>query len=133
MGQAVRYQDMIMHFIALAAFGAIILQVRAISIVGLDPHTQLLQTDQFEKMPEDGVSFWSLVKSSMLLSLWTSRGMDKAISPLHQDLPVLDKDYPQKIQISPLKEALGDSTTSDEGSCNDLESVDAAVCSNGAL
>ena len=121
-GQAARYQAMVMYFIALATFGAIILQVRAISNIGLNPQTQLLQTDQFEKMPENGVSFWSLVKSSMLISLLTNRALivpSATIASHH-----VEKEYTQQIHVQQLKQtelgvfANDDSCEKDEGSAN---------------
>ncbi|CAJ1960162.1 unnamed protein product [Cylindrotheca closterium] len=123
-GQAARYQAMIMYFIALATFGAILLQVRAISNVGLDPHTQILQTDHFEKMPEEGVSFWSLVKGSMLLSMLTTRGIGKQTTPTLNEIyqkDVFDKDYKELLQIQQLKQT-------EKDSCVDAEVADSGVC-----
>lgn len=125
-GQAARYQAMIMYFIALATFGAILLQVRAISNVGVDPHTQLLQTDRFEKMPEDGVSFWSLVKSSVLLSQLTSRAIAQKVTSTPDQL---EKDFKQVIQIQPLKQPdMGVRSKGD--SCQEGGSDDSGVCTS---
>ncbi|KAL3943826.1 MAG: hypothetical protein SGBAC_002119 [Bacillariaceae sp.] len=130
-GQAARYQAMIMYFIALATFGTIILQVRAISNVGLDPQSQILQTDHFEKMPEDGVSFWSLVKSSMLLSMLTTRGIEEQLpSPSNTNTryqDVLDKNCKQQLRIQPLKQTDLDIPSNDD-SCDDEATVEGAVC-----
>eukprot|EP00980_Cylindrotheca_fusiformis_P031650 scaffold26751_cov147-Cylindrotheca_fusiformis.AAC.3 len=109
--QAARYQTMIMYLIAVATFGAILLQIGVILEIGFDHSSQMLQTHRFEKVSES-LPFWYMAKNSLFVAFFLQKLGSTPTSKPAALATHPDEVTHTRIQVEPLKEV--DAAMSDE-------------------